>query len=171
MLIISIINSSLLYILIGAIWMTHAMIDEENYVFSCMVSSSVNPPSVCKFVTWNYARAFNKSIYSLYANNAPISISKQDTIAGDLLTKFNIKENSKCYDSAQRFICTQIFPECPRTNIGMSTSYMLPCRLQCQLATLNGCKLPINCNSYPSSNCAIYVPSGYFALDPVNVSH
>eukprot|EP01041_Mallomonas_annulata_P011557 gene11557-24170_t len=151
---------------------TSNILFSSNYVFSCQNSRSglSVQNQFCNMVSWSTARAYPKGNYSIYHPGIPLTLSQQDDCARKLFNDSypsNFKyTKGMCNDAAKRFYCTVMFPECPDVSkSGVGYSYFLPCRLQCERAALHGCR-NLNCDQYPSYNCMLSVPSGYFALYP-----
>ena len=144
---------------------------KSEFVPSCIGASSTKPDGYCSLVSWNHARLYNKTTYSLYSPGIPLSTQEQAAYAQKLTDQHRSGSSSEdCADAIERFFCLQAFPECPEALAGYSTSFFSSCRISCDQATLPGCSIDIDCNLLPTTSCVISVPSGYFALPPENVS-
>ena len=74
----------------------------------------------------------------------------------------------ECSQALTRFACVTAFPECSLAgNSFSSISYYLPCKVQCEQANAR-CPFKIDCTPYPSVNCMLSLPTGYFMIDPLS---
>ena len=100
-------------------------------------------------------------------------------MVNQMVSRSNLpKYGIACYEAIKRLSCVTTFAVCP-TEQEVSSSYLPPCRLQCeQVEAICGIEnggflhIPENvgkyhiCNELPEMNCALNLPKGYFAISP-----
>lgn len=140
----------------------------DSFEFNCLQAKSRdNDLDFCHMVHWNAASAFNKSTFSDYYPGDPLEIDLQDSRAHDFYFSMATKSGSSpCRQAVKRLACAMFFPECPVTASSTSGVQSFPlCRLQC-LQAENFCNEDFDCDGFTSENCMIFLPTGYFLLDP-----
>ena len=130
--------------------------------------------SDCSIVTWNSGHLYTAGNFSYYNPGTPLTTSEQLSYAQYLSNRLSQNKNLKsdCAQYLNYFTCIKAFPNCPITGTTISSvSYFQPCKLQCQQVNARcNAQFTINCDEYPENNCALYVASSYFILDPIKVS-
>jgi hypothetical protein len=144
----------------------------NNTKASCMNARFVDnlQGSYCSDASWTSAYIYAAANFSDYNTGTPLSDSQQNNLAKNIFNDFRGGHQqtlgSECKDALQRLACVTAFPECPLPGSSESSiSYFRPCRLQCEQANAR-CPFTVNCNKYPSTNCMLQLPSGYFIIDP-----
>ena len=80
--------------------------------------------------------------------------------------------NDMCTDAIKRMSCATAFPQCPSSGSTFSSyPYLPPCKRMCeQINSLclsypkNRDGIGIDCDSYQTENCLLYMPPGFFVL-------
>lgn len=145
---------------------------QDGKIFTCANARTLHLQSTCNFVYWNSATMLAVENYTMYNPGNPLPDSTQLSFATSLydgyVNEYKLKNaNGNCKNALQRFSCVLAFPECPITS--GSVSYFTPCELQCsQVNAL--CSTSIACDSFTKNDCMIYIPLGYFLLDPAQVN-
>ena len=151
---------------------------------SCMNARVVdNSQKFCGFVTWTSAHLYQNYNFSVYTGGVSYTDNEQNDYARSLYNSYldyYPKLKSDCAAALQRLACMNAFPQCKLSGSTMSSvGYWTPCRLQCEQilaacgypaacgANCNPRKYPTaDCNQYAARDCMIYVPPGYFVIDP-----
>lgn len=140
----------------------------SNYTFNCLSAERQdNDLDFCHMIHWTAASAFNSSTFSNYYPGEKLPVPVQDQRAHDFYDSMSTSDgSSECRQAVKRLACTMFFPECPAVATSTSGIQSFPlCRLQCQQAE-NFCGEPFDCDTFTSENCMVFLPTGYFLLDP-----
>jgi hypothetical protein len=146
----------------------------NNTKASCLNARFVDNPqgNYCKDASWTSAYIYAAANFSDYYTGTPLSDVMQNNLAMNIFEDFRAGHqktlSSECKNALQRLACVTAFPECPLPGTSESSiSYFLPCRLQCEQANAY-CPFTVSCESYPSINCMLQIPSGFFVIDPIS---
>lgn len=145
----------------------------DNVKASCKGARMVdNTQMYCSMASWTAAHIYAAENYTDYSPGKPLSDQQQNLYATNIFKSFTANYGgsvrSECHQAVQRLACVTAFPAC--TVVGSSASsisYDLPCRLQCEQATAR-CPFALNCDSYPSTNCMMTLPTGFFIIEPTS---
>jgi hypothetical protein len=153
----------------------------------------------CSFVDWWSARAYHANNFTYSSTGEVMNVYEHQRIAAlfyrDLFD--NIQNNTErfentqeCIDAVYTLACMQAYPQCPLTDLGLSTtsklqavSYIGACQVHCMLVH-RVCIDPflsqgtnkerqkdlskwLQCEQYPLESCAMHIdPTAYFVIDP-----
>lgn len=143
----------------------------SNVKASCLEARVVdNSQKYCGMASWTAAHIYANVNYTDYSPGAPLSDSQQNDYASNiydaLVFDYGKPVKTECSQALERLACVTAFPMCPVAGTSISSiSYSLPCRLQCEQANAR-CPFVIACGDYPTSNCMMTLPTGYFVIDP-----
>ncbi len=155
----------------------------DNTFLSCAGASFAHSPSpvFCDGISWRHALLYSNTNNSMYNPSIPLSPQEQTTYAKDiydsLVRQVLIHGDDEmgegdaapsCKDAMRKLACVTAFPFCGYSS--PAVGYLSPCALQC-LQVNSQCPHALNCGMYPSLDCAVQVPSGYFIPDPIQVHH
>ena len=148
-----------------------------------------NNNKFCSFASWPAARLYNTRNFSVYTGGTSLSDLAQNSVAMTLFSTYQgaySQPNADCRTALQRLACVTAFPRCKLAGATVSSiGSFPPCRLQCEQANavcgrpVSTCTGPTcsqglaygafptaNCERYPTHDCLLSVPSGFFVVDP-----
>lgn len=144
-----------------------------------------NKGRYCDIATWTSALVYDRvpGNFSYFAPSSPLTVSQQNDYAASIFATLSQpakKETlrSNCVDALKTLSCVTAFPECKSAGVSLSSmSYFPPCRLQCEQVNArcaassqtgfpSAAGLKLACHSYPTKDCFLYVPPGFFVLPP-----
>lgn len=143
----------------------------SNTKASCFDARIVdNSQRYCAMASWTAAHIYASENFTNYDPGPPLSDLMQNNLAANVYAGFTHSYDKalsiECSQALTRLACVTAFPECSLSGNSVSSiSYYLPCKLQCEQANAR-CPFTTDCTQYPSTNCMLSVPVGYFVIDP-----
>lgn len=147
-----------------------------NYLASCLNAQSLeNGGLFCDFATWTSALLYDNKVgnFSYFSPSTAMTAAQQNEYARSLFKELgNTDEqySGECGLALQRLACVLAFPKCATSGSSLSSlSYYRPCRLQCEQVNTR-CQsqgLRISCHTLLEKDCFLSMPSGFFALSPI----
>lgn len=137
-----------------------------------------NKGRYCDIATWTSALVYDRRVgnFSYFAPSAPLTVGQQNDYASSIFAAMSQAAAggtknlpSDCVVALKTLSCVTAFPECKSAGVSLSSiSYFQPCRLQCEQvnARCAASGLQLACHSYPTKDCFLYVPQGFFVLPP-----
>lgn len=157
-----------------------------DYSVSCNNARSMrtNSAEFCWMVSWVSATLYNRTNFNVYTTDAPITMIEQDLVAQAFATELvdmsSDRASKECKNAVRRFACVSVFPYCLKVGRSFSSSsYLPPCKMQCQHVN-QACStslyaqvsdpVSIDCGAYKlDHNCLLNVPADRFLLSPQQV--
>lgn len=147
--------------------------NSNNTRASCLDARIVdNAQKFCSMASWSAAHVYASVNFTDYSPGSPLSDAAQNNLAVNIYNSFRSDYGKAvsidCSQALTRLACVSAFPECSLAGSSESSiSYYLPCRLQCEQANAR-CPFKTDCSIYPTTNCMLSIPTGFFVIDPTS---